>query len=258
MLARRLALLAVVVLNAPSASAVDMPAPPYSSCDESAPPPNYAPLGAEPNVRLLKDTRPPVLPAGRGCGGIVIPEFGSYVEVAGTFRMTNGKESLLSRIGNISNLTQVRYWSITSHAWRQLISAATALTQSRHPRKDFTAIELENGTDLFLSQTDNRSTSSVTYKMRLRDGGPRSLVLDVENISPVRWWLLTLYDPGELHSVYILHQDSAEIWTYYSLTVIGSGHSLPSANDKSYINRVVALYRHYTGARTDSEPPPAP
>lgn len=244
-----------MLLNAPRASAVDAHAP---SCEGITPPLNYAPLGAEPNVRYLKDARPPLLPARGGCPGILIPEFGSYLEVAGTFRDMNGKEALLSRIGNISDLVHVRYWSITNHGWRQLISAATALTAERRPRKNFTAAELENGGDLFLSQTDNRSTTAVTYRMRLRESGPQGFVLDVENVSPVQWWLLTLYKPGQLRSVYVVNRESADIWTYHSLTSVANERWLPSGNEKSYINRVVALYRHYAGIRTDSVPPPAP
>ena len=251
--------LAIALCGDPSLSAVaDEAATLGPSCKDGPSYPEYAPLDAAPNVRYRKDVRLPALPFSPACVGIAIPEIGTFVEVAGTFRFTDSKSALLSKIGNISTLLQVRYWSATDHAWRQLFTAVTALTALGQPRDDFKAAELETGQDLFLSQTDNRSTNAAVYMMRLRESLARRFILEIENVSPVRWWALTLYNPGELHSVYLFEQRSAELWTYYSLTTIGGGHHLVPDNERSSINRVVAMYRHYTGVATDSEPPPAP
>jgi len=250
--------LAVALCSDAGASLAAEPAPLSSSCEDGVAQPEYAPIHAAPNVHYLKDVRRPALPFRPACVGLSIPEFGTFVEVAGTFDFKNSKNELLSRIGKISRLPQVRYWSITEHAWRQMFIAATALTPQGQSRNDFDAAELETGQTLYLSQRDNRSTNDAIYKVRLRENLPHRFILEIENVSPVRWWILTLYNPGELHSVYLIEQRAADVWTYYSLTAITGSHHGIEAQDSSYINRVVALYRHYTGIPTDSEPPAAP
>ena len=109
-----------------------------------------------------------------------------------------------------------------------------------------------------MSQRDNRSASDVIYRMRVRENGTNRVVIETENVTAVRWWGLTLFKPGALHSVYFLEQRSPDVWSYYALTRIVDGSWLVAGHDKSYINRVVALYRHLAGIPTDLEPPAAP
>jgi hypothetical protein len=180
--------------------------------------------------------------------------------VAGTLQSADGEAALLSRFGAVSRLLRVRYWSTTDHTWRPLLTAVTALTNqvSCQPRGDFTTTEIESGQDLYLAQTDSRSTNEVIYRMRLRGSDSQHFVIETENVTPVRWWALTLYKPGDLYSLHFLDQRSPGIWSYYSLTRIDGGRWLITGHEKSYINRAVALYRHFAGIPTDLEPPPAP
>jgi hypothetical protein len=93
--------------------------------------------------------------------------------------------------------------------------------------------------------------------MRLREIDSQHFLIETENLTPARWWALTLYKPGDLRSLYFLDQRSPGIWSYYSLTRIGGGQRLIAGHENSYINRAVALYRHFAGIPTDLEPPPA-
>lgn len=247
----------VALRNCAHAAVPAVPAPTPRSC-AAVPAPAYAAVGASPAVRYLKDTPLSALPLQPACLGVAMQESGAFVEVAGTFRMAQGRSGLLTRIGSVSDLPHVRYWSTSDHRWRPLISAATALTAEGRPRADFSPLEVDSGRDLYFSQTDSRSSHAATYRMRSRSSDARRIVVEVENVSPLRWWGMTLYDPGALHSLYVLDQRALDVWTYYSLTPVGSGPGRLAGQVNSYINRLVAMYRHYTGMQTDAEPPPAP
>jgi hypothetical protein len=249
---------AIILCLAAGGSAASSEARAQLSCDDDAPSPHYPPVDSPPLVRFLEDIRVEALPIQPSCYGITLPEPGSFIEVAGTFRFNDEASQLLSRMTKASALLRVRYWSTTDHAWRPLFSAATAVSADGHPREDFTGSDIESGHDLYISQTDTRSATPVLYRLTLKQKDSRGFVLEVVNVSPVQRWILTLYAPGALHSVYVLQRKSADIWTYYSLTTIGSGAWLASAHRNSYINHAVALYRHYAGIPTDEEPPPAP
>jgi hypothetical protein len=256
------ALILVAIAASSSAGTMRMVAdtPPSPPCAGGVPQPSYAALDAAPNVQLWKASSQPAPPVRAECLGVSSADPSTLVAVAGTFQTAGGNAALLSQFGAVSKLLLVRYWSTTDHTWRPLVTAATALTKEvgGQPRKDFTTSEIESGQDLYLSQTDSRSTNEVVYRMRLRESHPQRFVIETENVTPVRWWALTLYKPGDLRSLYFLDQRSPGIWSYYSLTRIGGGRWLMAGHENSYINRVVAIYRHFAGILTDLEPPPAP
>jgi hypothetical protein len=232
---------------------------PIAPCVDGVAQPPYAPLNAAPNVQVWKATSLPTLPALAGCFGASSPQSGMLLAVAGTFRSADGAAALLSRFGAVSNLLRVRYWSTTDHIWRPFLTAATALTKEvgGQPRRDFSATEIESGENLYLAQTDSRSTNEVIYRMRLRESDSQHFLVETENVTPVRRWALTLYKPGDLRSLYFLDQRSPGIWSYYSLMRIDATPWLMTGHENSYINRAVALYRHFADIPTDLEPPPA-
>jgi hypothetical protein len=94
--------------------------------------------------------------------------------------------------------------------------------------------------------------------MRVRESNPTRLVIETENVTAVRWFAMTLLKPGGLRALYFFRERSPGVWTYHALTRIAEGSWLISGHDNSYINRVVALYRHIAGIPTDLEPPAAP
>ena len=230
-----------------------------SPSDVESPPP-YAPLNAAPNVWMWNSSSlspPPARAVRLGAAG---SDFNSIVVVAGTLQSADGKTALLARFGAVSQLLTVRYWSTTDRTWRALVLAATAMTNeiAGVPRGDFTSGELERGQAVFLSQTDSRSSNAVIYSMRVLESTPRSFIVQTENVTPVRWSVMTLYHPGDLRSLYFLEQVTPGTWSYYSLTRIAGSRWLMAGHENSYINRVVALYRYFAGIQTDLEPPPAP
>ena len=75
----------------------------------------------------------------------------------------------------------------------------------------------------------------------------------------MRYMFLTLFNPGEMQSVYFLDRESDDVWRYYSLVRTGRNASrLATGHESSSINRAVAFYRFLAGIPADQEPPAAP
>jgi hypothetical protein len=254
---RMLVGLVIAVAAIDTSAATEMAAAP--PCQESSPQPAYAPLGAPPNVQIWKNQSLADFPARAACVGWSTPTFQLLIAVAGIFENPDGAGDLLTRFGAVSTLMSVRYWSTTDQSWRPLVLSATALTRkvATQSRADFTSAELKNGKDLYFAQADSRGAGEVIYRMRVREDNPGRLVIETENVTSVRWLALTLLKAGGLHSVYFIEERSPGIWSYYSLTRIAENGWRIAGHEKSYINRVVALYRHIAGIATDLEPPPS-
>jgi hypothetical protein len=153
----------------------------------------------------------------------------------------------------------MRYWSTTHQQWRTLIVDAYAATgpQPAQRRGDFTVDEMRKGNVLYLEQTDNLSGKAV-YRMHIAEASADRIVFDVENVSLMRYFFVTLFHPGDMQSVYFLDRESDDVWRYYSLARTGRNASrLTTGHDASSINRAVAFYRSMAGIPTDQEPPAA-
>jgi hypothetical protein len=231
---------------------------PQPPCGKESVPP-YAALDNSPSVKFWsesdfgRDWRPPACTAWNGVG------FAALVTTVARFRYTSGAEGLLRHIGAISALTGVRYWSTTHQRWQTLIEDAHALTgsQSGQRRQDFTPDEMKEGKVLYFEQVDNLSGKGI-YRMRIAEASADRLVFDVENVSTMRYFFVTLFHPGESQAIYFLDRESENVWRYYSMLRTGKNASrLTAGHESSSINRAVAFYRHLVGIPTDQEPPPA-
>jgi hypothetical protein len=61
-----------------------------------------------------------------------------------------------------------------------------------------------------------------------------------------------------VHTVYYLAERAPGRWAYSSITRIVPASFLAQGHEKSYVNRAIALYRHYMHIPTDQDPPAAP
>ena len=223
------------------------------------PVPPYPALADSPSVKFWsesefgQDWKPPTCTSWTEAG------FAALVTTAGRFRYTSGAEGLLRRIGSISALAGVRYWSTTHKQWQTLIEDAHALTGSppSQRRKDFTPDEMKEGKALYFEQVDNLSGRAI-YRMRIAQVSADRLVFDVENVSTMRYSFVTLFRPGETQSIYFLDRESENVWRFYSMVRTGKNASrLTAGHASSSINRAVAFYRALAGIPTDQEPPAA-
>jgi len=226
-----------------------------------APVPSYAVPGAAPNVqssssgKLSRDWVP------QACTGWTASGFDVLVAVAGSFRHDGDIDDLLARIGAISSLKGIRYWSTMDKAWRPLVTEAYALSgpDPEQKRPDFTAAQMAKGQSLYYAQSDNRSTGKTVYRQRVLEADRDRLVVESENVTAVRMLIVSLFGVGDLQSVYFLERRSTGVWSFYSLTRTRAGSGmLSTGHEASYINRAVAFYRHVAGIPTDLHPPAAP
>jgi hypothetical protein len=198
-----------------------------------------------------RDWRPPT------CTGWSTVGFSTLVTIAARFRNASEAEGSLRHIGAISELAGTLYWSTTHKQWQTLIVEAFAVTglQPGQRRKDFTLDEMKAGKILYFEQVDNLS-GRATYQMRIAEATADRLVVEVENVSTVRYLFLTLFHPGELQSIYFLDRESEDVWRYYSIVRTGQhANRLIAGNESSSVNRAVAFYRHMVGIPTGQEPP---
>jgi hypothetical protein len=232
-----LALLALVTLPAWA-----QPRPPCG-----APPvPAHAAPGTEPVVATWSELHwapPACLPWPEG-------QFRMVVALAGSFRHDGDAAALLARFGALSRKKGMRYQSVRDRAWRVLVKDAAALAAPKagERRADFTPAEMKPGAELFYEETDNRSSAPVVYRMRVLEADAGRIVVETENLSPIRAVMVTVFPPGSLRTAYFLERRDAGTWTIYGLSATGEEAStLAAGSTQSYVNRATALYRHYTG-----------
>src|SRR5262249_11589056 len=236
------------------------PHPPCGAASAS-PDPSHAPPGIAPEV---------VTWVKGNAGGWVPPacigwpssqRYRLVVALAGTFRHDGDADLLLARFGAISTMRGLRYWSVTDQGWRVLITDAAALDgpNAKRRRTDFGPAEFKSGADLFFAQADNRSSSSLVYRMRVLEHSANRIVIETENVDPVRLFIVPLFPPGSLRATYFLERRAPNVWAFYGLSGTAESVSrLASDHEASYINRAVALYRYLTGIPGDAAPPLAP
>jgi hypothetical protein len=252
-----------VALLVMAGGATGAPQPPCASAFAPA----YPPPGAPPVVKVwhADDIKPSGWepPQCTGWGSLVHPKL--VLVMAGSFRFDGTADELVDRIGAISTLRYVRYWSATKKTWRPLVLDASALSRldPRTRRSDFLAAEMSPGTDLYYWVKHNWS-GNIIYRMHVLERKPTRAVVATENLSPYRFLLMTLFEPGALQSIAIVELVSPGVWGISILTRAGESPSplvlghLATGHEASYINSAAAIYRHLAGIPTDAEPPAAP
>jgi hypothetical protein len=248
--------LAAVLTGAPRLDYAAQPEEP--NCLSADVPPQYAPLDSPPIARATRVKSGATAPAGAGCFA-KSESAATWITVAAVIRTSSSSSTLIGRFGAISQLVAVEYWSTTDQKWRPMVSSAAAIvaTDSRKPRADYSAAELTTGEDRYYIVTDTRLGHSVAYRLRKRLSQPGRLVVETANVDAIRKWGLTLYAPEDVDTLYFLSERSPGVWAYYSITRVLPNSVLAEGHDESFINRAVALYRHYMGLPTDAEPPAA-
>jgi hypothetical protein len=223
------------------------PVPPYPGLDDSAIVKSWS------ESDLGRDWKPPA------CTGWAAVGFTRLVTISARFPHTSEAEGLLRHIGAISKLAGMRYWSTTRKQWQTLIVDAYALTglQPGQRREDFTPDEMKQDTVLYFQQVDNLSGKAI-YRMHIAEASADRIVIDVENVSTMRYLFITILHPGEMQSIYFLNRESDNVWRYYGIVRIGKhANRMIAGNESSAINRAVAFYRYMVGIPADQEPPAA-
>jgi hypothetical protein len=260
-LSRALVALALVAAaHAASAEDVSDPAAMLEESEPSCPPeivPPWPEEGDEPDYLGWADEAVP-LAAIASCTSWDNWQPTLVVSLAGVFRLEGGVDVLLARLGGISGLAGIRYWSLYNRDWTTLIKSASALksADAKARRGDFTAAELGDGEPRYFVQYDNRSTGGTVYRLRVTERSDDLLRVEVENVTKVSFLIVTAYKPRDLRSIHVFRRAGPQLWRYFGLAGMrASGVSI--LGRASATNRTVAIYRHLIGVPTDQEPPAA-
>ena len=237
-------------------AAEPLPNPPCAG----APYPAFPAPGATPNLELWPmaalgaDWTPPACTGWNRSDAVV-------VALAGRFTGARDVDGILERLGNISALTAVRYWSVTDKQWNPLFARAAARA-TRNPtdtRGNFTAAEIRSGAPIYFLSTDNRASGSIVTHLAVKESGPNRIVVEMTNVSPVRWYGLVIVPQGGIRTLYFLDRQNDNAWRFYSLSRTQTSSLLSRfVPRESYLNRAVAMYRYVAEIPTDREPPAAP
>ena len=250
--------LAIVLLVSSTAMAAllagEKPRPPCGA----EPFPAYPALDAPPVIVLwtqaeLAGWSPPACTAWQGGSATLA------VGLAGRFRDANYADAMLARIGAISSLRDVRYWSITDKQWNALFTRASALAgpDPKKPRGDFSAAEMRADRDVYFLSADNRSGDDAVSRLHVKEAESGHLIIETANVTPLRWMFLSFAAPGNVQTWYFLDREAGGSWRFYSLTRVlyASSFFVRFVSVESYINRALAMYRHLAGIPTDRDPP---
>ena len=235
----------------------EAPRPPCGT----TPVPDYPASGEAPAIRVWRSGALGDGWTAPDCARFAGGAFLQLVALAGRFGGMPDLDTLLARLGAVSTLAGVKYWSISDQRWQVLITRAAAIEDpaSRRVRPDFSAADLRSGRDLYFLQEENRLSAAVVYRLHAEVIAPARAVLTVENVSAARRFFVPVLAPGDLRSIYFLDRGADGSWGFYSLLHVGHGGSMLGwlVRQGSYLNRAVALYRHFAGIPTDAEPPGA-
>ena len=183
---------------------------PQPPCGAEATPP-YPDLEHSPSFKLWdrssigREWMPP------GCLGWPAAGFTTLITTVARFRYSGGVDELLGRIGRISELTGIRYWSTTRQHWAPLIVSASALAgpEGAHRRQDFSLPELAQGSTVYYQQSDN-TAGKATYQMRIVSVTPERLIVETENTTALRYLLLPIFPPHEFQAIYFFNASRLE------------------------------------------------
>jgi hypothetical protein len=235
-------------------TAQDLPRLP---CDDAPPWPTYSEAGAPlPNLQVVDVSDVNWIPP--NCTGWKTPGFSMLLALAAGFRFEGNGDELLARFGAISTSKGIRYWSVSKKSWQTLITDASALDgpDINRRRPNFSTSELAEGKVLYFLQKDIRMSEPVIYGLQVLKKEQSRLIIAVENYTPVRSWLVTLFPPHQLQFLHVLDARGVGSWGLFSLLRVGPDAShLSAGHDASYVSRAVAFYRHFAAIPTDTAPP---
>lgn len=217
--------------------------------------PFYGDIAAPPAVAVWHDIE---LNGRQACLGRVRGPMKLAVVLASKFEGPTSFNDIAARIGAISASKDLLYWSTTEQRWRTLITESFALDDpnSGRRRPDFTVQDILSGRTLYFGQIDTRSTGLNVYSLSARSMAPGRLILEIINLTPIKFAFLTLFEPQTLRSVHIFDRLAGNVWGYYGISTVRSG--AVDGHEKSFINRASAIYRYLIGVAPNGAPPLAP
>ena len=176
------------------------------------------------------------------------------VTLSGTFRFDGSMNDLVARAGKISQLPRITYWSTEDKKWVPLARRASALRgpNAKEQRDDFSAPEFKPGAQLYYWEDDS-VTGDTIYNLKVRERTEARAVLGTDNVTPVRKFVFTLFEPGALRSVLILQRLAPGLYRASILSGAFDGtSSMADGHEEIYAARARAVYRYLATTKAAS------
>ncbi|SKA37727.1 hypothetical protein SAMN02745126_05946 [Enhydrobacter aerosaccus] len=251
-----LALLCGLALPALAQPAVG-PQPPCGSL------PVYPPYGAVDGKPLVATWRNVDLhklgwqvPSCMGWGG----DSRLVAALAARFHSTRSLDELAAPLAAVSDYPAIKFWAITRREWRPMALAAWSVEgpdgKLRQPDPPVTA--LQPGRDFYYAE-DAEMAGRAVYRLRVLEHSADRLVLETENVTPIRVAIVTLFEPAALQVATFLQRLDGDVWGLYEITrASADSSSMVAGYQSSYLNRLEAIRRLLAGQPLDRDPPIAP
>lgn len=233
----------VAALLFASHALADDPAP-RLPCEGGLPIPAYAQAG-EPAMQTwagLQWQPPP-------CLAWPASQYKLVIAIAGMVRAPDDA-ALRARVGAISAMRGLRYWSVSENAARVLIKDAYAINGPGGSRRaDFSADEIRPGAVMHFVEEDNRSSAAVEYRMHVLAATRDQLIIETENVTPIESFMVKLFPPGALRAAYVMTRIDGNNWGFYAVSAsTDAANNLVKLAKASHANRARALYSHFAGS----------
>jgi len=233
------------------------PTPP---CGEAPAYPPYGEIDGKPLVATWRDADLKKLgwqaPACLGWQG----DSRVVAALAARFRSPRTLDEIAAPLAAVSHYPEVKFWAITKRDWRPLATAAWAVdgpTAAAH-MADPPIGSLQAGRDFYYAEEADMAGRAI-YRVHVLEHAANRLIIETENVSPIKIVLVTLFEPGALQIVTFLQRLDADTWGLYEITrASAASSSMVSGYQSSYLNRLEAVRRLLAGQPTDRDPPIAP
>jgi hypothetical protein len=233
---------------------------PQPPCDSAPVYPPYGPIDATPMVASWHEAdlrkvgwQPPACLGWHGGSRLI-------AALAARFHAVQSLDDLAARFADVSHYPAIKFWAITRREWRPLAVAAWAVDgpdgNSRAP--DPPASALQPGRDFYYAEEADLAGEAI-YRLRVLVRSADRLVLETENVTPIKVAIMTLFEPGALQVATFLQRLDGDLWELYEVTrASAQSSSMVSGYQSAYLNRLDAVRRLLAGQPTDRDPPIAP
>jgi hypothetical protein len=175
------------------------------------------------------------------------------IAVAGRLRAGEGTGGLVDRLRRVSALRDVQYWSTTRNAWRPMYESVSAVTgpDGETARQDFAADELRPGSSLFFVEDRTDPLGEMVQQLTVRERSPGRLQVELTNISPATFALITVLPAGGARTQLTLEHEDGDVWRYYTLTrIVDHAPGMLAPPRESFANRAAAMFGWLAGMPT--------
>jgi hypothetical protein len=167
-------------------------------------------------------------------------------------------DELLGRFGALSQYKSIRFWSVMYETWDDFVASSGFVDgpQGQQVVPDHAPADYVVGRDFYYFETSR--AGRTIHRMTVRKRTADRIEIATENITPIRFAMATLFEPGSLQSVTFFDRRGPSEWGYFQTIGVGLGSSFITVQSTSpYINRLTAVYRYLAGIPTDRDPPAA-